>query len=191
MITAGALLIAMTVWWMAVVGDSVPARRPFLRPEDQVPTLIEQATTLEAKQIFEYSLHGGWPTGNSAVRLLACIFAVFASFSFAYLASFLKDKQTRLVFLVVLALVVLFSFISFIMDTLSIVRTAKECNDKKCTTAVPAGILNSNVICDCAPDAWFYLTIVLDVLLLISAATCLFFTVRPLFNGGVRYSGAN
>jgi hypothetical protein len=180
MTTAAALLLTWTIWWMAVVGTSVPARRPFYRPEDKMPALIEEAAKVKSVDVFEYALHGGWPQGNSVVRLLASLIAVGASFSFAYLAACLADRPTRLIFTVVLALVGFLSFIAVILDAISVASTRSECSDGKCTTAVPKAILLTGSICRCSPDAWFYLTIVVDVLLLVSALSCLVFTVLPL-----------
>jgi hypothetical protein len=184
MTTAAALLLTWTVWWMAVVGSSAPARRPFYTPGDAVPALIAAATNAEDVTVFQFALHGGWPTGNSVVRLVAALVAVAASFSFAYLAAFLPERSTRVVFSGVLALVGLFACVAFVMDAISVSSTRSECNAEKCTTAVPQSIIDSGAKCKCSPDAWFYLTILVDIILFVSSAACLVCAALPLFKGG-------
>lgn len=184
MTTAAALLLTWTIWWLAVVGASAPARRPFYQPAREIPPLIADTTDADEVTVFEYALHGGWPTGNSVVRLLASLLAVLASFSFAYLAALLPDRPTRLVFSGVLAAVALFSFIAFILDTMSVVQTSNQCNAEACTTNVPQAILDAGVKCKCAPDAWFYLTIGMDVVLLGTSLACLLLALAPMLRGG-------
>ncbi len=47
--TAGALLLTWSVWWLAVVGSSVPARRPFFKAADVVPVLVKERAQLDAE----------------------------------------------------------------------------------------------------------------------------------------------
>lgn len=190
MTTAAALLLTWTVWWMAVVGSSAPARRPFYQSGDAVPALISDATDADEVTVFEFALHGGWPTSNSVVRLVASLLAVLASFSFAYLAACLPERPTRMIFTVVLALVSIFSFIAFIMDAMSVASTRNECNAEDCTTSVPQSIIDSSAKCRCSPDAWFYLTMVVDLVLLVSAVACLVFAVLPLVGRGRNRPGS-
>jgi hypothetical protein len=180
MTTAAALLLTWTCWWMAVIGPSVPARRPFFTPNSSVPDIIQQASTVSTEQVFEYALHGGWPTANSALRLLAALLAIASSLLFAYLAACLSEKTTRLSFTGVLALVAFFSFIAFVLDAASLSNARKECNAQKCVTSVPASIINSGNLCKCSPDPWFWFTLVADIVLLVSSVSCLVATFRPL-----------
>lgn len=178
MATCAALLLTWSIWWVSVVGTSVPARRPFFRRVNNIPTLIQETAKITAEDIFVYALHGGWPAVNSAVRISASFLAIAASLSFAFIAAFTTERLTRFVFSVVLLAVAALSFAAFILDTVSVVKVARECSENKCVTAVPATVLRSDNICKCAPDAWFYLTLIVDVLLFVSAAGCLVLTFK-------------
>lgn len=183
MTTAAALLLTWSLWWLVVVGHSVPARRPFYRKVDQLPPLIQDAAEMKSAEVFEFALHGGWPRANSAARLLASVVAVGASFSFAYIAALLPERVARGVFCGVLSVVACLALGALVMDTVSVVRTSRECSSRKCRTAVPQAILDAASICKCSTDAWFYLTLFVDVLLMLSAVVCLFLTLMPLFRG--------
>lgn len=162
---------------MAVVGPSVPARRPFFRPQSEVPSLIMEASQFAARRIFVYSLAGGWPSGNSAARLIASLLAVSCAFSFALIASLTSQRLSRITFCALLSLTALVALIAAIMDTASLVKTAKECGDEACVTAVPQEVLDSGNTCKCAVDGWFYGTLIADVVLLSTAVICLILTV--------------
>lgn len=180
MSTTAALLLTWTVWWAAVVGTSVPARRPFFRTQDQVPDLIQRSTDATVEDVFEYSLHGGWPAANSAVRLIASLLGIGASVSFSLIATIASEQKTRTTFSVILFLISLFGLLSFILDTVAIVRTASECRSGNCVTSVPDFVRLSSTICKCSVDGWFYLTVFVDLILCVAALSCLVLTISPL-----------
>lgn len=190
MTTAAALLLTWSLWWMLVIGTSVPARRPFYKSADQLPSLIKRAAKMTSTEVFAFSLHGGWPAANSALRALASLLAVAASFTFAYLAALLPARAARLIFLIVLALVSALAFLAFAMDAASVAKTASECRKRECKSSVPQSILDTGAICKCSPDAWFYLTLFVDLMLLVSAASCLVLTLLPMLGCGGRGDAA-
>lgn len=163
-----------------MVGPSVPARRPFYRPKSAVPDLIQEASNYAAAPVFVYSLAGGWPSSNSAIRLIASLLAVFCSFSFAFIASVASQRRSRVIFSICLSVTALFTAIAIILDIVSIVKTAGECRDGKCVTSVPEVVLISRNICECSVAWWFYCTLLADVVLLVSASTCLGLTLYPM-----------
>jgi len=130
--------------------------------------------------VFKNVLPGGWPKANSAVRLVAAIFAVLAAFSFAFIATLAHEKTTRYIFTGVLFITVISSIASTIMDILALTKTSMECTARECVTFVPEYIKLSKAKCQCAPDGWFWVTLGVDAVLLISASTCLVLTVKPL-----------
>lgn len=165
---------------MAVVGPSVPARRPFFSPIEEVPALIQKASNFSREQVFQYALAGGWPSSNSALRLVTALQAVLCSFSFAFVASLASARRSRVVFSVCLTVVAVFALVTAILDATSLAKTARECSDRKCVTAVPQDVLDSGSICICSVDAWYYFTLAADIVLLFTAVTCLVLTVVPM-----------
>lgn len=165
---------------MAVIGDSVPARRPFFRPQ-KIPALIVEASDVVAEDVFVYALAGGWPGANSAIRLIAGVLSVVAMFSFAFVASVAREKVTRLVFAVVLAATAIAALAAVVADSVVLRKTAAECNARECVTAVPESVLNSENTCRCSPDGWFYSTLGVDVVLMLAATSCLALTIVPAF----------
>lgn len=164
---------------MAVVGPSVPARRPFFsQPENDVPDLIAAASQFSTTPIFQYSLAGGWPSVNSIIRLLTSLLAVCCSFSFALIASLLAQKTSRLLFSILLLLTTLLGLAAVGLDTHSIVNTARECADQNCKTAVPEKVIKDGHKCMCTINGWFYCALVADIILVASAVICLMLTVR-------------
>lgn len=178
--TAGALLLTWSIWWVVVVGSSVPARRPFFKMVEEVPSLVRNGATGGKREVFEYVLAGGWPTQNSALRISAASLAVVASFSFAFIATLLRERTTRSIFAVILALTSACAAAATALDALSLARTAMECAQRKCVSEVPPVVAKSTVQCMCAPDGWFWVTLAVDSVLLAAALACLALTVRPL-----------
>lgn len=178
--TCGTLLLIWTSWWLAVIGHSVPARRPFFTPVSNVPPLVVTAADREIEKIFTFSLAGGWPRVNSALRFIAAFAAVLCSFTFAFLASLASPRVSRTIFCAGLALVAVFATLAAVVDLVALVRTARECSRNECITAVPEQVLNSNAVCECSVDAWFYFTVGTDVLLAASALFCLVLTLVPM-----------
>lgn len=184
MSTAGALLLTWSIWWLAVVGPSVPARRPFFAPPQQVPALVASTTTATSSsnaEVFRDVLAGGWPTVNSVVRVVAAALAVIASFSFAFIATLARERTTRILFSIILGLTALTATGSFVLDMLSLIRTTIECNTRSCVTLVPITLLQDTTIkCLCSPDGWFWVTLTVDFVLMISAIACQYLTLVPL-----------
>jgi hypothetical protein len=179
MTTVAALLLTWTVWWMAVVGSSVPARRPFYQTQRDAPIIITNVSKSAAEDVFQYALPGGWPTANSALRFIASVGAVLASLSFAFVATFATERATRIYFTIVLLCVALFDTASFVIDAVAIATAARECKSGRCVTAVPEVVRLSGNICKCSPDGWFILTLVMDLVLCVSAITCLILSRGP------------
>lgn len=158
----------------------MPARRPFYRSVSEVPTLIQSASTFASTPIFTYSLAGGWPTFNSIIRLCASLLAVLSAFSFALIAAITRDVIARRLLSTILLLVALLSLAAGVLDVISIIKTASECADQKCRSAVPDIVVASGNVCKCSVDGWFYFTVIIDCVLLVTAVVCLVVTLRPL-----------
>ncbi len=183
MSTAGALLLTWSIWWLAVVGPSVPARRPFFAPAQEVPALVagSSSATKGTPVVFRDVLAGGWPTSNSVVRVVAAALAVCASFSFAFVATLARERTTRVLFGAVLGLTALTAAAAFALDMVALIRTTLECNMGKCETNVPRVLLQDATLrCICSPDGWFWVTLTVDFVLMASAVACLALTLRPL-----------
>lgn len=157
----------------------MPARRPFFSPLSSVPELVQIASN-QTGPVFVYSLSGGWPTSNSALRLLASLGAVLCSFSFAFIASLATQRFARRVFAVCLTLVALLAAVSACLDVAMIVKVARECSKEECTTLVPDVVLESGNICKCGVDSWFYFTVAIDLVIFGTALICLALTVVPM-----------
>ena len=164
---------------MAIVGPSAPARRPYFRNVD-LPRLVANASKDAKEPVFVYSLTGGWPSANSAVRLIASISAVLCAFSFALIASLTSQKISRITYCVLLSITAFFAIIAAIMDSISIAITAGECSNKKCQLAVPDTVLNSGNLCDCSVGGWYYFTVVADFILFAAAITCLVLVAKTI-----------
>lgn len=165
---------------MAVVGPSVPARRPFFREGGEVPALIKEASDHAQEPVFQFALVGGWPSLNSIVRLLTSLLAVLCSFSFAFVASLLSARRSRFIFTIALAVVTVFAVITVILDSSSLAKTANECEEGRCVTAVPDEVLNSSSRCICSVDAWYYFILGTDGIMLLTSVTCLVLTAIPM-----------
>lgn len=158
----------------------MPARRPFFRPLSSIPDLVKTASKHTARPVFAYSLAGGWPSSNSALRLLASLGAVLSSFSFAFIASLATQRFARRVFAVCLSLVALLAAVAACLDIAMIVKVARECSKEECTTLVPDEVMKSSNVCRCGVDAWFYFTVAVDLMLFGTALVCLALTVVPM-----------
>lgn len=166
---------------MAVVGPSVPARRPFFRPQSQVPQLIRNASQEFAdKDIFVYSLQGGWPTANSIFRLVASLLTVLATFSFSFIASLSPPTTTRRIFVFALLTIAVLIFLAAILDVISIGNTARECSNQECTSAVPDVVLDSGNKCKCHVNGWFWFTLAADLVVFAAALVCGVLVARPM-----------
>lgn len=160
----------------------MPARRPFFENADPVPRLVQDASNRATRQeVFKYSFAGGWPSPNSYVRILAGFLAVLASFSFAFIATLVSERGTRLTFTGVLVTTAITALAAIVLDAMSLAKTAAECSAKKCVTALPEEVTKAKGLsCLCAPDGWFWVTLGVDVVLFVSAVTCIVLTVKPL-----------
>ena len=178
--TCATLLLTWTCWSVAVIGPSVPARRAFFRPVSAVPDLIQEASSHATRPIFAYALAAGWPTPNSAVRLVAAVLGVLCAFSFALLAAVLPPRTARRVFVVALAAVAVAALVAVCLDVASIVKTQGECDREDCVTLVPQGVRESGNTCKCSVDVAFWFTVFVDLVLFASASLCLFLTAYPM-----------
>lgn len=176
-----------TCWWMRVVGPSVPARRPFFRPSSDVPSLARNASNYADEDVFVYTLAGGWPTINSVFRILPSLLAMIASFSFALIAMFASHRLARKIFSVTFLVLAVLALVAAILDSIAIATASSECAKKNCVTSVPKIVRDSSVICKCAVEGWFFLTLVADVILLGNALICFVLTVKPSFAANVAY----
>lgn len=95
------------------------------------------------------------------------------------MASLTSPKISRVIFGAGLGLVVVFGAMASIADTVSLVRTARECARNECVTAVPQSVIDAGDICRCSVDPWFFFTIGVDVVLTVSAMFCLLLTLVP------------
>lgn len=189
MSTAATLLLTWSLWWLFVVPDSVPARRSFFRQLADPPQLIADASSFarNTRSLFVYSLAGGWPTLNSALRITATVIAMIASLSFALIATVMREKTTRIIFTFALLVVSLLALSSSITDSVALHKVRKECAQEKCTSAIPSDLSPSiaegqkDFRCECTPDAWFWVTLSMDYVLSLSAITCLGITIVPFF----------
>lgn len=110
---------------------------------------------------------------------------MLASFSFAFISTFTREKSTRIIFTVFLGVVTVLALSSSITDSIALDNVRGECRKEKCTTAIPED-LGSEIQkeqdllkCKCTPDAWFWVTLAMDFILTISALVCLGITVVP------------
>lgn len=159
----------------------MPARRPFFEAATEVPPLLGAAVAAEKREVFQYVMFGGWPTANSAARVIAAVLAVGASFSFAFIATLTRERVTRSIFAVVLVLTSAAAVAATTLDALALARTTVECAARKCVSEVPRAVLNTpSHRCKCSPDGWFWVTLGVDAVLLAAALSCLALTVRPL-----------
>lgn len=164
---------------MAIVGPSAPARRPYFKEVD-LPRLVADASKDAKEPVFVYALTGGWPSANSAVRLIASISAVLCAFSFALIASLTSQKISKITYCVLLSITAFFAVIAGVMDSISVGITARECSNKKCELAVPDIVLNSGNFCDCSVGGWYFFTVVTDFILLAAATTCLILVAKTI-----------
>lgn len=163
---------------MGTVGASVPARRPFYRPPETMPILIRDDDAL-ARPVYVYTLHGGWPTFNSVVRLAASSIAVISAFSFATIATVLSHHAARRIFSITLLTLMLFAFAAAMLDAVAIGSTAAECANRSCTSAVPDVVIQSPNKCTCFVGGWFYVTLLSDVVLAVAALICFILSSHP------------
>lgn len=166
---------------MSTVGSSVPARRPFFKPDAEVPALIKKASAFATDPIFVYSLAGGWPTINSVIRLITSLIAVISAFSFAVIATLLPKETTRRIFAYTLLLLSILALACGILDALAIARVGIECSRRECKTGVPNIVLNSGNICSCSVEGWFFITLLADGVLMFTALVCCILTAHPRF----------
>ena len=190
MSTAATLLLTWSLWWLFVVPDSVPARRSFFQPLPDVPQLVAEASEFakNTRQSFVYSLAGGWPTLNTALRVTATLIAMISSLSFAFIATLTREKTTRSVFAIALFIVSGFALSAAITDSITLHRIGEECDQEKCQTAIPDDLgedlkaIQDQLVCECSPDAGFWVTLAMDYVMTVSAITCLGITIVPWFS---------
>lgn len=185
--TTGTLLLTWSCWWVRIIGPAVPARRPFFRPADSVPELARAASNYTDEDIYVYTLAGGWPTFNSVVRICASSLALISSFSFAIIAIFATHQTSRRLFSIVFLIIAIISLAAAICDTVAIATAGIECAKSACLAAVPDVVKQSDVVCKCAVEGWFYLTLLADVILLVSSVVCFILVVKPAFAASVAY----
>lgn len=185
--TTGTLLLTWSCWWVRIIGPSVPARRPFFRPAENVPELARLASNYTDVDIFVYTLAGGWPTFNSVIRIFVSSLALLSSFSFALIALFATHQTSRRLFSLTFLIIAIVSLAAAICDTVAIATTGIECSKSKCVSSVPDVVKQAEVVCRCAVEGWFYLTLLADVILLVSSITCFILVVRPAFAVSVAY----
>lgn len=185
--TTGTLLLTWSCWWVRIIGPSVPARRPFFRPAENVPELARTASNYTNEDVYVYTLAGGWPTFNSVIRIFVSSLALLSSFSFAIIALFATHRTSRRLFSLIFFIIAVVSLAAAICDTVAIATAGNECSKSRCVSSVPDIVKEADVICKCAVEGWFYLTLLADVILLCSSITCFILVVRPALAVSIAY----
>lgn len=163
------------------MGSSAPARRPFFKPDAEVPNLIKKASEFATDPIFVYSLTGGWPQVNSIIRLITSLLAVLSSFSFAAIATLVSKQKARRIFASTLLVLSILALAAGILDALAIARVSIECSRHECKTGVPDIVLNSGNVCSCSVEGWFFITLLADCVLMFTSLVCCILTAHPRF----------
>lgn len=166
------LLLTWSIWWLATVGTSVPARRPFFLPGETPPTLIAAASESSASPtpVFQYSLAGGWPAAASGLRVAASGVGVVGALTYALLGTYARAGVARAAIGGGLGAVTGLAAASAVVDGIAIGRARSECADRACVTALPPGVGDNGEFCVCDVGAFFWITLGTDVALAVGAA---------------------
>jgi len=170
------ILLTWSIWWVATVGTSVPARRPFYLPGDVPPPLIAASsptaavTATDPTDVFQYSLAGGWPAAASGLRIAASGAGVVSTLTYALVGSYAPAGAARTVIGGGLTVVAGLATASAVVDGLAIGTARTECADRQCTTAVPPGVGSDGEFCVCSVGPWYYITLSTDVALAVAGA---------------------
>lgn len=171
------LLFTWSIWWLATVGTSVPARRPFFLPGETPPTLIAAASDSSSAAaaaspapVFQYSLAGGWPASASAVRVAASGAGVLGALTYALVGTYAPAGVARAVIGGGLGSVAGLAAASAALDGVAIGRARAECADRACVTALPPGVGDSGEFCVCDVGSFYWITLGTDVALAAGAA---------------------
>lgn len=137
------LLLTWSIWWLATVGTSVPARRPFFLPGETPPSLIAQAASAATAAappapVFQYSLAGGWPAAASALRLAASGVGVSGALTYALVGTYGRAGLARAVIGGGMAGVAGLATAAAVTDGVAIGRARSECAARRRRRACPA-----------------------------------------------------
>lgn len=185
------LLLTWSIWWLATVGTSVPARRPFFLPGETPPSLIAQAASAATAAappapVFQYSLAGGWPAAASALRLAASGVGVSGALTYALVGTYGRAGLARAVIGGGMAGVAGLATAAAVTDGVAIGRARSECAARRCVTALPPGVGDNGEFCVCGVGAFYWITLGTDVALAAGATVGAVVTLGGVLKRGRR-----
>ncbi|GAB0495055.1 hypothetical protein MMPV_006352 [Pyropia vietnamensis] len=184
------LLLTWSIWWLATVGTSVPARRPFFLPGESPPTLIARASpssaTTSPAPVFQYSLAGGWPAAASGLRVAASGTGVVGALTYALVGMYARAGVARGVIGGGLGCVAGLATATTVVDGIAIGRARSECAARECVTALPPGVGDNGEFCVCDVGAFYWITLGTDAALAIGAAVGAVVTLSGVLKRGRR-----